>query len=277
MRGSASGLRVAWTGDLLLLTRRGGPHPRRGDFGFAWFLPAIAKYRWFLGEVLLTSLGLQIFALVTPLFFQVVIDKVLVHRGLTTLHVLAVGMLALAVFEAILGGLRTYLFAHTSSRIDVELGVQLFRHLLALPLAYFESRRVGDSVARVRELETIRQFLTGSSVTLVVDLVFASVFVAAMFVYSPALTWLVLGALPVYVVLSAAITPMIRHRLNDRFARGADTQAFLVESVTGMSNRQGPGRGAGDAARVGGTPRGIRARRLSRPGPDQRHGTGRLR
>ena len=184
--------------------------------------------------MLLTSLFLQIFALVTPLFFQVVIDKVLVHRGLTTLHVLAVGMLALTVFEAILAGLRTYLFAHTSSRIDVELGVQLFRHLLALPLAYFESRRVGDSVARVRELETIRQFLTGSSVTLVVDLFFAIVFVAAMFMYSPALTWLVLGALPVYVVLSAAITPVIRRRLNDKFTRGADTQAFLVESVTGM-------------------------------------------
>ena len=224
----------AWTGDLILLTRRGRPRSREGRFGFSWFLPAIVKYRWFLGDVLLASLCLQIFALLTPLFFQVVIDKVLVHKGLTTLHVLAVGMLALTVFEAVLAGLRAHLFSHTSSRIDVELGVQLFRHLLALPLAYFESRRVGDSVARVRELETIRQFLTGSSVTLVVDLVFSIVFVAAMFFYSPGLTWLVLGALPIYVVLSAAITPLIRGRLNDKFNRGADTQAFLVESVTGM-------------------------------------------
>jgi subfamily B ATP-binding cassette protein HlyB/CyaB len=133
----------AWAGELILLARRAAPRSAPRPFGFAWFLPAIAKYRWFLAEVLFASLGLQIFALVTPLFFQVVIDKVLVHRGLTTLHALAVGMLALAAFEAILGGLRTYLFTHTSSRIDVELGVQLFRHILALNMSYFESRRLG--------------------------------------------------------------------------------------------------------------------------------------
>src|SRR5262245_4277479 len=163
---SRKAFEATWAGELILLTRRGASRSAARPFGFGWFLPAIAKYRRFLGEVLLASLGLQIFSLVTPLFFQVVIDKVLVHRGLTTLHVLAMGMLARVALEAILGGLRTYLFTHTSSRIDVELGVQPFRHLLALPLAYFEARRVGDSVARVRELETIRQFLTGSSVTL---------------------------------------------------------------------------------------------------------------
>jgi subfamily B ATP-binding cassette protein HlyB/CyaB len=234
VRVPGEAFRAAWAGALLLLTRRRDPSPRARRFGVAWFLPAIAKYRWLLGEVLLASLSLQLFALATPLFFQVVIDKVLVHKGLTTLHVLTIGMVALVAFEAVLGGLRTYLFAHTSSRIDVELGAQLFRHLLALPVAYFAARRVGDSVARVRELETIRQFLTGTSVTLVVDLVFALVFVAAMFWYSAALTWVVLGALPVYVVLAAAITPVIWRRLHDKFARGADTQAFLVETVTGI-------------------------------------------
>jgi subfamily B ATP-binding cassette protein HlyB/CyaB len=225
---------AGWTGDLLLVASRPGPDAGPRRFGFSWFLPALAKYRWFLGEVLLASLSLQLFALATPLFFQVVIDKVLVHKGFTTLHVLAAGILALSAFEAILGALRAYLLAHTSSRIDVELGVQLFRHLLALPVAYFAARRVGDSVARVRELETVRQFLTGSSVMLVVDLVFALVFVTAMAAYSPALTWIVLGALPVYAGLSAALTPAIRHRLDEKFARGADTQAFLVEAVTGM-------------------------------------------
>jgi subfamily B ATP-binding cassette protein HlyB/CyaB len=223
-----------WTGEVLLLTRRSGSRSPAGRFGFAWFLPAIARYRWLFGEVLLASLALQVFALVSPLFFQVVIDKVLAHKGLTTLHVLAVGALALAVFEAVLGGLRAYLFSHTSSRVDVELGVQLFRHLLALPLAYFEARRVGDSVARVRELETIRQFMTGSSLTLVVDLAFTLVFVGVMCAYSPALTGLVLAALPVYVALAAVVTPVVRARLNDKFNRGADTQAFLVESVTGI-------------------------------------------
>jgi subfamily B ATP-binding cassette protein HlyB/CyaB len=225
---------AAWSRDLILVTRRVLAPAGERRFGFSWFLPAIVKYRRLLGEVLLASFFLQVFALLTPLFFQMVIDKVLVHKGLTTLHVLAIGMLALTAFEALLGGLRVYVFSHTSSRIDVELGAQLFRHLLALPLAYFEARRVGDSVARVRELETIRQFLTGSSVTLVVDLCFTVVFIAVMFFYSPLLTWLVLGALPVYVLLSAAITPLIRARLNDKFNRGADNQAFLVEAVTGI-------------------------------------------
>src|SRR5262245_54794356 len=118
---------ASWTGDLMLLARRDVSRQGQTRFGFSWFLPAIAKHRWCLGEVLVAALGLQIFALLTPLFFQVVIDKVLVHRGLTTLHALAIGMLALAGFEAILSGLRTYLFTHTSCRIDVELGVELFQ------------------------------------------------------------------------------------------------------------------------------------------------------
>ncbi|MBX9793798.1 MAG: type I secretion system permease/ATPase, partial [Burkholderiaceae bacterium] len=158
-----------WTGELLLCTKRANVRPQDLKFDFTWFIPAIVKYRKFFGEVLIASLFLQLFALLTPLFTQVVIDKVLVHKGFTTLHVLAIGMIALAVFETLLGGLRTYLFAHTTNRIDVSLGAQLFRHILALPISYFEARRVGDTVARVRELEQIRQFLTSHSVTVVLD------------------------------------------------------------------------------------------------------------
>src|SRR5207248_4917132 len=117
------------------------------------------------------------------LFFQVVIDKVLAHNGLTTLDVLVVGLVTVSIFEAVLGGLRTYVFAHTTNRIDVELGARLFRHLVALPLAYFEARRAGDSVARVRELENIRQFLISSALTLVIDLFFCFVFLVVMFYY----------------------------------------------------------------------------------------------
>jgi len=154
---------------------------------------AIHKYRRLLGEVLVASFFLQVFALVSPLFFQVVIDKVLVHRTLSTLDVLIIGLVAIAIFETILGILRTYLFAHTTNRIDVELGARLFRHLVALPIAYFQARRVGDSVARVRELENIRNFLTSSALTLVIDLFFTFVFLAVMFVYSPFLTFVVSG------------------------------------------------------------------------------------
>jgi subfamily B ATP-binding cassette protein HlyB/CyaB len=224
----------AWSGHLILLTKRVGLRPEDRKFDFTWFIPAIVKYRKHLGEVLLASFFIQLFALLTPLFTQVVIDKVLVHKGMTTLHVLAIGMLALTLFDVLLGGLRTYVFAHTTSRIDVGLGAQLFRHLLTLPLAYFEARRVGDTVARVRELSTIRQFLTGSAVTVVIDLFFAVVFIAVMVFYSPLLTLLVVGALPFYVGLSVVVTPVFRARLNDKFNRGAENQAFLVESITGI-------------------------------------------
>ncbi len=225
---------MIWTGELVLVTKR--THVRLQDltFDFTWFIPAIIKYRKFFGEVLVASFFLQLFALLTPLFTQVVIDKVLVHKGFTTLHVLAVGMITLAVFEAMLGGLRTYLFSHTTNRIDVSLGAQLFRHILTLPLAYFEARRVGDTVARVRELEQIRQFLTSHSITVVLDVVFTVVFLTVMWLYSSMLTLVVMASLPVYGLLSLAITPAIRARLHEKFNRGAENQAFLVEAVSGI-------------------------------------------
>jgi subfamily B ATP-binding cassette protein HlyB/CyaB len=231
---SREAFEAIWSGRLVLVaTRSGGPGIQR-QFGFAWFVPALVKYRRFLGEVLLASFFLQVFALLTPLFTQVIIDKVLVHKGFATLQVLAVGMLGLTLFEVVLGIVRAYVLAHTSSRIDVELGAAAFRHVLSLPLAYFEARRVGDTAARVRELETIRQFLTGSTVTLVLDVLFTFVFVGVMFFYSAALTGLVVGVLPLYVVLSAVLTPVFRSRLNDKFNRGAENHAFLIESVTGI-------------------------------------------
>ncbi|MBT0962385.1 type I secretion system permease/ATPase [Denitromonas iodatirespirans] len=223
-----------WSGRLILLTSRASLAAELARFDFSWFIPAIVKYRKLLGEVLVAAFFLQLFALVTPLFFQVVMDKVLVHKGYSTLTVIGIGLLVVTVFEGLLSGLRTYLFAHTASRIDVELGARLFKHLLALPLSYFEARRVGDSVARVRELEHIRQFLTGSALTLVMDLLFSVVFLAVMAWYSMTLTWIVLGSIPLYAILSLSVTPILRRRLNEKFNRGADNQAFLVESVSGI-------------------------------------------
>lgn len=184
--------------------------------------------------MLLVSFALQLFALVTPLFFQVVMDKVLVHHGLTTLDVIAAGLLGIMLFESALSGLRSYVFAHTASRIDVELGSRLFRHLINLPLAYFQARRVGDSVARVRELENIRSFLTGNAITLLLDVLFSLVFILVMFYYSGWLTLVVLLSLPLYVLVSLFVTPLLRARLQDSFTRGAENQAFLVETVNGI-------------------------------------------
>ena len=223
-----------WNGKLILLTKRAGLLNEFRHFDFSWFIPFILKYKKLLGEILLASFFIQLFALITPLFFQVVIDKVLVHRGLTTLDVLAVGLLVVYIFDVLLNGLRNYVFTHTTNRIDVALGAELFRHLLRLPLNYFQARRVGDTVARVRELDSIRNFITGSAVTLIIDLFFTFVFFAVMYLYSPLLTYVVLGTIPFYILLAIVITPILRARLHEKFNRGAENQAFLVESVNGI-------------------------------------------
>ncbi|WP_420970803.1 type I secretion system permease/ATPase [Bradyrhizobium sp. B120] len=225
---------ASWNGSVVLMTRRASLADLARRFDITWFLQAMHKYRRLLAEVLVASFFLQLFALVTPLFFQVVTDKVLTHRGFTTLDVLVVGLIAVSIFETVLGALRTYVFSHTTNRIDVELGARLFRHLIALPIGYFEARRAGDSVARVRELENIRNFLTSSALTLVIDLAFTFVFLAVMFYYSPLLAWIVVGSFPFYIALSAGVTPIFRQRLERKFDRGAENQAFLVESVSGI-------------------------------------------
>lgn len=231
---TGSELTENYAGSIILMTTREKTVGDQRAFGFSWFIPALIKYRHALRDVLIASFFLQLLGLVTPLFFQLVIDKVLAHNSLTTLQVLMIGLCSVAVFEVVLEGLRTWLFAHTTNRIDAELGAQLFRHLVALPLSYFESRRVGDSIARVRELETIREFLTSTSITLMLDVLFTFVFLAVMAMYSVFLTAVVIASIPFFLVISLFITPLLRVRLNDKFKRGADNQAFLVETVSSI-------------------------------------------
>jgi ATP-binding cassette, subfamily B, bacterial HlyB/CyaB len=225
---------AAWSGELLLFASRASLAGTLAKFDFSWFIPSIVRHRKLIGEVLLISLFLQLFGLVSPLFFQVVMDKVLVHKGLSTLDVLVIGLVVINIFESVLSLLRSYVFSHTTSRIDVELGARLFRHLVQLPLAYFQARRVGDSIARVRELEGIRSFLTGNALTLVLDILFSVVFIATMMFYSVKLTLIVLVSLPLYVLLSLSVVPVLRARLNEKFVRNAENQALLVETVTGI-------------------------------------------
>lgn len=227
-------LTARWTGELILMRSQASIAGELSRFDFTWFIPAIVKYRKLIGEVLFASFILQLFALLTPLFFQVVMDKVLVHRSLSTLDVIAIGLLGIMIFESLLNGLRSYVFSHTTSRIDVELGSKLFRHLVTLPLAYFQARRVGDSVARVRELENIRSFLTGNAITVILDILFSFVFIAVMLFYSGWLTLIVLISLPLYFTVSLLITPLLRARLQESFNRGAENQAFLVETINGI-------------------------------------------
>ncbi|MDO4698419.1 MAG: type I secretion system permease/ATPase [Pasteurellaceae bacterium] len=224
-----------YSGEIVQFASRASILGQLARFDFTWFIPALVKYRKIFLEVLFVSIILQIFALITPLFFQVVMDKVLVHQGFSTLNVVAIALCIVIIFEIVLSAIRTYVFAHTTSRVDVELGAKLFRHLLALPIAYFEARRVGETVARVRELEQIRTFLTGQALTSILDLLFSFIFLAVMWYYSVWLTLVVLISLPCYAIWSALISPILRKRLDEKFARNADNQAFLVESVSAMN------------------------------------------
>ncbi|MFZ1249086.1 MAG: type I secretion system permease/ATPase [Candidatus Saccharimonadales bacterium] len=221
-----------WNGQIILCTPRFWKEEYH-TFGFRWFLPVVRKYKKPLIDVLIAAFTLQILGLFSPVVMQVVIDKVLTHHSYSTLDVLAVALIAIALFETLMTFAKNYIFTQTTSKIDVILGARLFRHLFTLPLAYFETRRVGDTVARVRELENIRQFLTGQPLTALLDTLFIVVYIVVMFIYSPLLTVIVLGSLVAYVILSAIVTPLFRHRLDERFDAGAESQSYLVESVSG--------------------------------------------
>ncbi|MBS0156459.1 MAG: type I secretion system permease/ATPase [Nitrospira sp.] len=225
---------LIWTGELVIMTKR--PKIRLQDlrFDMTWVIPGIVKYRMLFGEVLITSAFLQCLALLTPLLMQMVIDTVLVHKEFPTLSLLAGSMIALVVFDAVLGGLRTYLLSHTTNRMTVGLGAQLFRHMLALPLAYFDSRRLGDTVAHVRELEHLRRFVTNHSLTVLLDIPFAVLVLAVMWLISPTLALVVMLSLPVYALLFYSMTPSIRARLHDAVDREAVNQAFAIETISGI-------------------------------------------
>jgi len=207
---------------------------KQDKFSLKWFLPAVWKYRNLLTEVLIASISLQLLGLGTPVITQVIIDKVMVQESIPTLDVMGVALLFIATFEAVLGILRMFIFTHTTNRLDMALSAQLFRHLLRLPLSYFESRRVGDTIARVQELEEIRQFLTSTALTVVLDSIFSVVYLGMMVYYSLFLTGVALAVLPLFAILTLISTPILRTWLNETFNRSADSQAFLVETVTGV-------------------------------------------
>jgi len=227
-------LEAIWSGELVLITTREGVAGAAGRFDIGWFIPQVVRYRRLIGEVLLITLCLNLLGLAAPLFFQNVIDKVLVHNTLATLQVLSIGFVAVSLWEVAFGWLRTRLYSETSQKLDVELGAKLFRHLLGLPLAYFEARRVGDTVTRVRQLESIREFLTNASLSVLVDPAFTIVFLVAMWIYSPPLFWIVALTIPAYAAVSLIVTKPLRRRLNEKYERGAANNALLVESVSGM-------------------------------------------
>jgi ATP-binding cassette, subfamily B, bacterial HlyB/CyaB len=204
------------------------------SFGFRWFVPELLKHRTIWRDVLLGSLAIQLMALATPLFTQVVVDKVVVHRTFSTLVVIGVAMAVFMIFSAIMSWVRQYLILHTGNRIDAVLGSRVFEHLIKLPLRYYEHRPTGVVVARVQGVEQIREFLASAAVTLILDCPFLLIFLGIMFYYSVALTLWSLAVLAVIVALSLVVAPILRDRLNQQFLLGARNQAFLTEYVSGM-------------------------------------------
>lgn len=222
-----------WDGTSVLITKK-GIVDREAVFSFKWFIPTILKFKKEFIQVLLAVFIIQILGILTPVMTQVVVDKVLVHRSISTLNVIVIGIAIVYVYELILGLSKNYVFTHTTNRIDVMLSYKLFKHLFALPLKYFESRRVGETVARVRELDSIRNFLTGTPLSSMIDLVFIIVYIVVLFCYNKMLTIIVICSIPVYAILSAIVTPLFKKRLDEKFETGANTQSFLVESITGI-------------------------------------------
>ena len=225
---------AAWTGEVILFTRRFELEKEEASFGFKWFLPVVAKYGKYLRNVLVMSLFLQLLGLAAPFFMQVIIDKVLVHRSASTLDILIIGMMISAIFTNWLQALRSYLFTNITSKMDVALSSRLFRIITALPVKYFSRWQVGDVVSRAGELENLRNFMTGSALTIVLDIVFALIYLGVMLWYSRILSLVVLLILPLFVLLNLVVAPIYKRLINERFLIGAENRSFLIETLTGV-------------------------------------------
>lgn len=226
-----------FSGEVVLFARRFAIErlkDRVERFGFGWFLPVVAKYKSFLVQVLFISLILQGFGLLTPFFTQTIIDRVLTHRSVSTMDVLLSGMILVALFNQWMLALRTYLFVNTTNKIDVTLSSHLFRKVTELPVKYFDKWQVGDVVSRMGELETIRGFLTGQSLTIVLDVVFSIIYLTVMFIYSSTLSYIVWATIPLYILLNAVIAPIYKKRINERFLLSSEQQSFTIETITGV-------------------------------------------
>jgi subfamily B ATP-binding cassette protein HlyB/CyaB len=209
-------------------------HDKGGHFGFRWFVPELLRHRKVWRDVLLASLALQLVGLSTPIFTQVIIDKVIVHQTQSTLIAVGVGLFIALIFSSAFTWIRQYLVLHTGNRIDAVLGSRVLNHLFRLPLSYFQHRPTGTLVARINGIETIREFISGAAISLLLDLPFMAILLAVMFWYSWQLTLITLSLMLLLAMLSFVVTPVYRHRLNQQFLLGARNQAFVTEYISGM-------------------------------------------
>jgi ATP-binding cassette, subfamily B, bacterial HlyB/CyaB len=240
---SLKALQSQWVGEAISAVKTAPPEidpdsnalaQQAKQFGFSWFIPELLKHKTIWRDILFASLVIQLLALATPLFTQIIIDKVVVHRTQSTLFVVLFGMSVFVIFSSVLSWLRQYLVLHTGNRVDAVLGSAVFERLLKLPPQYFQMRPTGVISARLHGIETIREFIASTAVTLVLDLPFLLVFVAVMFYYSLTLSAIVLSVIFVIALMSALIAPMFQKRLQEQFQLGARNRAFVTEYVAGI-------------------------------------------
>lgn len=228
-------LLLDWNGEAILFTRRFELDKKKSKFGFKWFIPVLSKYIPLLRNVLFLSFLLQVLGLASPFFVQNIIDKVLVHRAADALDILVLGMVICTLFQQIMTGLRTYLFANITSKMDVVLSSRLYKNITSLPISYFQKWQVGDVVSRIGELETLRNFMTGASLTIILDIVFAVFYFAVMFLYySRILSLVVLVMIPMFVLLNLIVAPIFKRLINERFLIASENRSFLIETITGI-------------------------------------------
>ena len=220
-------------GGQALLLQKSNITPQQ-KFGLSWFVPSLIRYRRTLLEVLLASFFVQLFGLANPLIVQRIIDLVITQKSLDALHVFGVFLLVVAVFEAILSSLRTYLFSDTTNRIDLSLGSEIIDRLMRLPLRYFEKRPVGELASRINELENIRSFLTGTALTVILDAVFSIVYLLVMWLYSWQLTLVILGTIPVFIGVTMLFAPIARQQLRAKAEQNSQAQTYLMEVLSGI-------------------------------------------
>ena len=228
-------------GSLPLLSIESSSSSPKARFGLRWFLPAIRKHRSSLIQVVLASFFVQLLGLFNPLLIQQIIDAVISQGNFASLNVLGTLLVAMALAQALLGSLRTYLFSDTTNRIDISLGATIIHHLLRLPLGYFARRPVGEVSSRIAELEKIRRFLTGTALTVLLDAVFSVIYIAVMLLYSVQLTFWALAVLPLFVALTVGVAPIIRQQLREQAEANARVQSHLVETLSGMETVKGQG------------------------------------
>ncbi|MCW2258362.1 ATP-binding cassette subfamily B protein RtxE [Providencia alcalifaciens] len=218
----------------LLLVKEQLEVKQKIKFGIGWFIPSILRQCSQLKNIFILAAIVQLFALISPLLFQNVIDKVLVGRSLNSLHVLAIAIISISFAEPIYSFIRNKIFSHTSTQISAELSGKLYRHLMALPLKYFKLRPTGKIIARIREMAHIRQFLTGSTLMLFIDLLFVSLFIAVLFSYSAIMSWILIGSLVVFFILWMILGPIIRQQTEKSYQADENGLTFLTEAITGI-------------------------------------------